>query len=482
MFDRVRTRFAPSPTGDLHLGGLRTALYNYLFAQHHGGDFIVRFEDTDLERNKSNVEKKLLADLRWIGIQIAESVDQPGPYAPYRQSDRLAFYREVGTRLIRQKKAYYCFCTKEQLTQERDQQLQSGKKAPQYSKKCLKLSSEQVQKFLVTQKSHCIRLNIQPKQTIKFLDLVYGEMVFYTEHIEDFVLIKSDNYPTYNFAVVVDDHLMKISHIWRGSDHLSNTPKQILLYQTLDWSIPTFGHLTLIKTTTTTKMSKRRADPMHFLTYYIDQGYLPLGLANYLVLLGWCPDLTQEIFTMDEMIHLFDGQKLNRAQSVFDFGKLNWVNRQHLTTLSSKEFEHSIHSYALAAQNRHTLSKAQLSQMITTVRGQISYFAQIDQAIDTFFVESISYTPEQIVWLKTERATLATFTEALLRLTTWEEQQLGEQLQISQKESSLSKKGFFRLIKVVLTGKPKTFRLKMIIFLLGRDRVLRLLKQLLAQI
>ncbi|HXY11253.1 MAG TPA: glutamate--tRNA ligase [Terriglobales bacterium] len=323
----VRVRFAPSPTGHLHVGNARTALFNWLFARQKGGTMILRIEDTDVERSEARFEDQLIGDLKWLGLDWDEGPDRGGPYAPYRQSDRLEIYREHAERLRAEGKAYLCFCSEEELEKERERRQAEGGQ-PIYSGKCRNLDPEEAKRRRDAGEASAIRLKI-PERPIRFHDIVHGDVEFSSEVVSDPIILRSNGMPVYNYVVVIDDGLMKITHVIRGDDHLSNTPKQVALYEALGWKVPEFAHLSTILGGDRERLSKRHGATS--IQNFRDMGVLPEALENYLVLLGWAPSGgTREIFTPKELIKEFSLQRVTPSSAVFDMEKLYWLNRQYI--------------------------------------------------------------------------------------------------------------------------------------------------------
>ncbi|MFQ6082793.1 MAG: glutamate--tRNA ligase [Candidatus Aminicenantia bacterium] len=332
--NKVRVRFAPSPTGFLHVGNARTALFNWLFARQKNGVFILRVEDTDIERSAEEYEKALIQDLRWLGLDWNEGPDIGGGYGPYRQSKRLEIYQKYTQILLEEGKAYYCFCIPEELEAEREKTLSEGR-TPKYSGKCRNISFQEAKKRIESGEKAAVRLKTPDSGVIKFHDLVRGEVIFNLEGIGDPVLVRSNGLPSYNYVVVIDDHLMKISHVIRGEDHVSNTPRQILVYQALGLSPPIFAHLSMVMGKDNTRLSKRHGATS--IDQFREEGYLASALNNYLALLGWAPPEGQEVLTTEELINLFNLEKVSKSAAIFDYDKLNWMNRQHIKKLSAQE-------------------------------------------------------------------------------------------------------------------------------------------------
>jgi nondiscriminating glutamyl-tRNA synthetase len=323
----VRVRFAPSPTGLLHVGNVRTALYNWLLARHFGGSFILRIEDTDPERSKPKYEKQLMDDLRWLGLEWDEGIDCGGDYGPYRQSDRYGIYQKFAQQLLDEHKAFRCFCSEEELERVRQGQL-AYNATPHYSGRCRHLSAAEIEAHLKKGTPFTLRLRVRPG-SVGFSDLVFGRIEIDTIQISDPVLLRSDTSPTYNFCCVIDDSLMKISHVIRGDGHLSNTHRQILLYEALGAPIPKFAHLSTILGPDGQKLSKRHGATS--VEEFWRQGYLPEALANYLALLGWSsPNDGQEIMSLEEITGLFDLTRVQKNPAIFDVAKLAWMNRSYI--------------------------------------------------------------------------------------------------------------------------------------------------------
>jgi glutamyl-tRNA synthetase/nondiscriminating glutamyl-tRNA synthetase len=323
----VRVRFAPSPTGYVHVGNARTALFNWLYARNQGGKFILRIEDTDAERSKPEYERQLLQDLKWFGLDWDEGPDIGGPHGPYRQSERDSIYLEQVEKLLAQGDAYYCFCTAEQLEAERQEELKAGRQ-PRYSGRCRKLSSEDVSRRRSAGEPAAVRLKVA-ESSFFWDDRVHGPTTISSEVIGDFVILRSEGLPAYNFVVVIDDHLMEITHVIRGDDHISNTPRQLALYRALGWNPPEFAHLSTILGPDRARLSKRHGATS--MESFREMGILPEALRNYLALLGWSPaDGKTEILSTDELIRQFSLDHITKSPAVFDNDKLNWLNRHYM--------------------------------------------------------------------------------------------------------------------------------------------------------
>lgn len=330
----VRVRFAPSPTGFLHVGNARTALFNWLFARQHNGVFILRIEDTDVARSTQEYETMLKEELQWLGLNWDEGPDLGGSYGPYRQSLRLPIYDEYTRGLLKEGKAYYCFCTPQQLEKERKEALSSGR-IPIYSGRCRHLARQEAQQRVAAGEPAAIRLKTPARGTIGYKDLIRGQLSFDLKLIGDPILVRSSGLPAYNYAVVIDDALMKISHVIRGEDHISNTPRQLLVYRALDLTPPQFAHVSLVMGKDGARLSKRHGATA--VAEFKRQGILASALFNYLALLGWAPPEGQEVLSREELVNLFDLTKVSRSSAIFDYDKLYWLNRQHLKHLDPQQ-------------------------------------------------------------------------------------------------------------------------------------------------
>jgi nondiscriminating glutamyl-tRNA synthetase len=323
----LRVRFAPSPTGQLHVGNARTALFNWLHARRHGGTFVLRIEDTDTERSTRASEDSILDDLRWLGLTWDEGPDIGGPFGPYRQTDRFDLYREVTTDLLARGHAYYCFCTTEQLAAERETALAENQ-PPKYSGRCRDIPLDQAAARVAARETAAVRFRVPASRDVTFTDIVRGEVTFSTNVVGDFIIVRSDGRPAYNFAVVVDDVRMAMTHVIRGEDHISNTPRQILIYEALGASVPAFAHLSLVLGPDHAPLSKRHGATS--VAEFRERGFLPESLVNYLALLGWSPGEGEEIVVAAEMARRFDLSKVSHSAAVFDTGKLSWINRHYM--------------------------------------------------------------------------------------------------------------------------------------------------------
>ena len=381
---RVRTRFAPSPTGRMHVGNLRTALYTYLIAKHEGGDFILRIEDTDQERFQEGAIDIIYRTLARTGLIHDEGPDKDGGVGPYVQSERCrqGIYMKYAKQLIEQGDAYYCFCDKERL--ESLKQEVAGKEIVVYDKHCLSLSKEEVQAKLDAGEPYVIRVNMPTEGTTTFHDVIYGDITVNNEELDDMILIKSDGYPTYNFANVVDDHLMGITHVVRGNEYLSSAPKYNRLYEAFGWQVPEYIHCPLITNEEHKKLSKRSGHSSY--EDLIEQGFLSEAVVNYVALLGWSPAEDREIYSLEELVQAFDYRRINKSPAVFDIVKLKWMNGEYIKAMDPDKFYEMAEPYL-----KKTLTKDfDLKKIAAMVKTRIEYFPDIAGLVD-FFEELPEY-------------------------------------------------------------------------------------------
>lgn len=478
MTNEVRVRYAPSPTGQLHIGGARTALFNYLFARHHGGKFIVRIEDTDIERNIEGGELSQLDNLRWLGIDYDESVDIGGPYAPYRQMERLDIYSEHAEKMLAEGHAYKCFCSSEELEAERDRQKEAGIAAPMYNGKCRHLSSEEVAAKEAEGIAHTIRMRVPADVTYTIEDLVRGTVTFESKDVGDWVLVKANGIPTYNYAVVLDDYFMKISHVLRGEEHLSNTPKQIMVFDAFGWTAPKYGHMTLIINESRKKLSKRDESIIQFITQYKNLGYLPEAMFNFFALLGWSPEGEEEIFSKDQLIEMFDEKRLSKSPSMFDTNKLTWMNNQYMKKLSTEEVAAmAIPHLQQAGKLPEQLTSEQqdwADRLVGLYQEQMSFGAEIVELSELFFTVDIPYDDEAMAVLNEEQvpAVMAAFKAQIEQMETFEADGIKAAIKAVQKETGAKGKGLFMPIRVVSTGQTHGPDLPNAIALLGKEKVI----------
>ncbi len=376
---KVRVRFAPSPTGFLHVGNVRTALFNWLWAGHTGGRFVLRIEDTDAERSKPEFEASLMADLRWLGLRWDEGTDLGGPHGPYRQSDRYSIYRRYAEQLINKNKAFYCFCSETELEETRWQQAEAGE-TRRYSGKCRNLPAAEITSRMAAGAIPSIRLRVRPG-FVGFSDLVFGRIEIETSQISDPVIVRSDGSPMYNFCCVIDDVLMRISHVIRGEGHVSNTHRQILIYEALGELPPVFAHLSTVLGPDGQKLSKRHGATS--LEEFRSQGYLPEALVNYLALLGWSPPDGVEVLSTEELIRHFDLTRVSKSPAVFDRAKLDWMNRTYINGLPPTDLARRAEPYFVASglipANPDRAISAWLAKALDVIKTRVDHLDQLPQ-------------------------------------------------------------------------------------------------------
>ncbi len=473
---KVRVRYAPSPTGFLHIGGARSALFNYLFAKKHQGQFIIRIEDTDIERNVAGGEVSQIRDLKWLGIIPDESPLEPNPkYAPYRQMERLTTYQKYADQLIKQGHAYHCYCSEEELERSREEQLANGIAAPQYNRRCLHLSQSEKKAFIDQGRKPVVRIKLNDHLKIDFVDLVRGPVSFNNDDIGDWVLIKSNGIPTYNFAVVIDDYLMDITHVFRGEEHLSNTPKQIQIYQYLNFPIPHFGHMTIIVNDQGKKLSKRDASIVQFMSQYRDMGYLPEAIFNFILLLGWSPEGTQEIFTKQQAIDAFDAKRLSSSPSMFDPQKMNWLNNFYIKQLTEEHYWTMISPFVKSAPGVEHFSETQLKMLSNLFKEQILYGTQIIDLIKPILSPTYAFDDEAKTILSSSegKQALTLFIEKFKLLTTLDGLSIKAIFKSIQAETGLKGKPLFMPVRLKLTGQLHGAELANIIPMLGKNITLQ---------
>ena len=472
--EKVRVRYAPSPTGQLHIGGARTALFNYLFAKHHNGDFIFRLEDTDIARNIEGGEASQLDNLAWLGIHPDESPVNPNPkYAPYRQMERLDIYNKVTQELLDKGCAYRCFCTPEELEVEHTRQTEAGM-APMYNRKCANLTTQETQEKLDAQMPYTIRVRVPEGKTYAFDDMIRGHVSFESADIGDWVLVKANGIPTYNYAVVIDDHTMEISHVFRGEEHLSNTPKQLMLFEMLGWRAPTYGHMTLIVNEDRKKLSKRDETIMQFVSQYKEYGYLPEAMFNFMSLLGWSPEGEQEIFDKETLIKIFDENRLSKSPSMFDKNKLTWVNNRYIKETPLEDIVTLCQPYLEKAYDLSAKDQAWVEQLIATYHDQLSYGQEIVELVELFFQKDLILDEEAKTFMSDETIpnTLAVFKENIQNIEAWDRDHVQAAIKATQKMAGVKGKMLFMPLRIATTGLMHGPDLASSIVLLGQETVL----------
>lgn len=480
MESKLKVRFAPSPTGPFHIGGARSALFNWLVARHAGGTFLVRVEDTDLKRSSKESEENIKDSLKWLGLDWDEGIDVGGSNGPYRQTERLDIYKKVVQRLLDEGKAYYCYCSEEELEASREKQLKEGR-TPVYDDHCRNLTEEQVAQYKKEGRKPVIRLKVRKEGVFAFDDMVRGHVEFQASGVGDFIIVKSDGIPVYNFAVVIDDTLMGVTHVIRAEEHLSNTPRQLAIYEALGAKIPKFGHISLILGADHKKMSKRHGATS--VTEYRNLGYLPEAMVNYLALLGWAPKGEQEIFTIDEMIKQFSMKRVSSNDAVFDIEKLNWINFQYMKKLSPEELLNlTLPFIAKAGYVTLPLSeekKEWLTKVVWYVRDHLYYGAQVAENVKLFFEELQDITDEEclsIMKKETSKIMISAFADALLQLETFDEASVKKVFTSLMKEKGIKGRDAFEPVRIALTGSTHGPGLYDMIVLFGKDKSVKRLQ------
>lgn len=483
----VRLRFAPSPTGYLHIGGLRTALYNYLFAQHNKGKFILRIEDTDQTRFVEGAIENLIESLHWAGIKYDEGVFiengeivQKGDYGPYIQSERLDIYRKYVDELVEAGHAYYCFCSKERLDAVREEQKIKGL-IPKYDGFCRSLTLEEARERIANGEEYVVRLKLPPNKDIKFHDLVRGDITINTDDTDDQVLLKSDGYPTYHMAVVVDDHLMNITHIVRGEEWLPSTPKHVYLYEVFGWEKPTYVHLPTVLNKERKKLSKRHGDVS--VDDFRSKGYLPEGLINYLALVGWSPEDNEEILSMEDMIEKFTFDRVSKTGGIFDKDKLDWVNGHYIRSESIDRItdlsipyliESGLIDKKFAEENREWLKI-----LVDIVREGMHHISEIVEKVSFMFDNEIQVEDEEALEiLKGEytQTILDAMKDELDKVDEIDEEFSNKLMKTIQKATGVKGKNLFMPTRVALSGSLHGPEFAKIIYLLGKENILERIK------
>ena len=469
----VRTRFAPSPTGYMHLGGMRTALYTYLFTRKYGGKFVLRIEDTDQARYVEGATEVIYRTLRDIGLTWDEGPDVGGAYGPYIQSARKDMYRPYAKQLVEQGKAYYCFCTNEALEARRAAAAERGETF-KYDKHCLNIPREEAERRIAAGEPYVIRQNVPTSGEASFDDVIFGHIAVDCAELDDMILIKADGMPTYNFANVIDDHTMGITHVLRGSEYLSSTPKYNLLYEAFGWEKPVYIHLTNIMRDATHKLSKRTGDAYY--EDYIGKGYLMEAIRNYVALLGWNPGDEREFFTMDELIEAFSLEGLSKSPAIFDVNKLTWMNAEYIRRLSVPAFtQHALPYYAQAG-----IAGMDHAVLARILQPRTETFAQIPEMVDFLAKLDEDYSVELFTNKKSKtnpdvaRDVLCAVLPALSALPDWTEEAIHDLLIGMAAERGLKNGTLLWPVRIALAGKQVTPGGAIeIAVLLGREEALR---------
>jgi glutamyl-tRNA synthetase len=470
--NKIRVRFAPSPTGELHLGNARTAIFNWLFARKSGGKFILRIEDTDQERSRPEFQDMILEDLKWLGLNWDEGPEAGGVYGPYLQSERLEIYHHYAKRLQELGHTYQCYCTSEELEIRRKEAQEKGL-APRYDNRCRLLTQAQKSRYETEGRKAVIRFKVEP-DIVKVQDLVRGEVEFDTALFGDFVIFKSDGYPTFHFAVAVDDGLMKISQVVRGEDHLSNTPRHILLFKSLGFGVPQFAHLSMILGPDGSRLSKRHGATS--VGFYRDEGYLSEAMLNYLALLGWSSGDDQEIFSKEDLISRFSIERVVSSPAIFNPEKLRWVGEQHLRNLSLEDL--AVRLVGAFPETFQNISHERLVDVIRFMRERASTLKELRNELEIFLSSPVFNTEESRKALSAPKA--HSILQSILGVL--EKDWTGDSfpvksLSVCQKELGVSGSEFYTLFRLSLTGHPHGPELKEFCPKLGKEEVLERLKK-----
>lgn len=467
---KVRTRFAPSPTGYMHIGNLRTAIFEYLTAKHENGDFILRIEDTDLTRKVDGAIDFIYDTLKICNIDISEGPNNPGEYGPYIQSERLKIYQDYANKLVENGKAYYCFCTEDDLIKMR-KKAEEDKVAFLYDGRCSKLSQEEIAEKLKNNTPYVIRQKM-PKEGISVVnDLVYGEIKVENKVLEDQILIKSDGYPTYNFANVIDDHLMNITHVIRGNEYLSQTPKYNLLYEAFGWEMPTYIHVPMVLGSDGNKLSKRNGDAS-FMDLY-NEGYLPEAIINYLVLLGWSPETNQEIYSMEELIKVFNPKRISKSPATYDIKKLQWFNQKYIKSLSDEEYINYIKPFL----NHDVTNKSEewINKLLLIYKDHISYGKEINDVVNIFFNDEINISKENQEFLESDpmiNEVINCYKEELANLKEWHVEDIANVINIVKEKTGVKGKLLYMPMRIKISGVEHGPELPDEIYLIGKEKVI----------
>lgn len=484
MEKKLKVRFAPSPTGPFHIGGARSALFNWLVARHADGTFLVRIEDTDLKRSTKESEENIKDSLKWLGMNWDEGIDVGGPHGPYRQTERLDLYKTEVQRLLDEGKAYYCYCSAEELEKSRKAQLDAGK-TPIYDEHCRHLTEEEKARYEAEGRKPVVRLKVRKDGVFAFDDMVRGHVEFQAAGVGDFIIMKSDGIPVYNFAVVIDDAFMEVTHVIRAEEHLSNTPRQLAIYEALGYKPPKFGHISLILGEDHKKMSKRHGATS--VTEYRSMGYLPEAVVNYLALLGWTPKGEQEIFTEEELIKQFSMKRVSSNDAVFDINKLNWINFQYMKKLDADQLYDLIvpflvkAGYVDAAVNEE--KKDWLKKVIWFMKDHIYFAGQAADELKFFFEDMPKITDENVLAVMKEETSgklLKAFIEDLKALETFDQAEIKKCFNACMKAQGIKGKAAYEPTRIALTGVTQGPGMFEMMELFGREKTMDRLEAALA--
>jgi len=480
MNNSVRVRYAPSPTGYPHVGNIRTALFNWLFARHYGGSFIVRIEDTDVTRKVEDAVEAIFDSLRWLGLDWDEGPEVGGKYSPYFQSQRLDIYRGLAERLVAQGDAYYCYCSPQRLEAMRAKQMKR-KQPPGYDRHCRDLSQEERAQKEAEGITPVIRFKMPLEGQTRFNDLIRGEVVFENNTLDDFVLLKSDGYPTYHLANVIDDHLMEISHVLRAEEWLSSTPRHLLLYQALGFEPPQFAHLPMLLGPDRAKLSKRHGAVS--IVEYRDQGYLPEVMVNFLALLGWSLDDKTEILSRQELIKNFSLERVSRTAAIFNHDKLNWMNGVYIRNLSLEDFTRRALPFLdrdLPPEVKRPLPTDYVRQIMPLIKERAKTLVEVAELTQFFFIDKLDYDASLLVGKKMNQEStiqaLKVAQEKLEQLAMFGTESLEALLRPLAEELGLKTGQLFGILRVAITGQTAAPPLFQTMAVLGKERCLERIK------
>ena len=471
---KTRTRFAPSPTGFMHIGNLRTAIFEYLVAKHNEGDFLLRIEDTDQTRKVDGAIDFIYNTLDLCNIAIDEGPNNEGEYGPYIQSERLDIYKKYALELVESGHAYYCFCTEEELEEMREK-ANLRHKPFLYDGRCSKLSKEKIEENLKNGVPYVIRQKMPKIGETIVEDVIYGKIKIDNSILDDQILLKSDGFPTYNFANVIDDHLMQITHVIRGKEYLDQSAKYNLLYEAFGWDKPTYIHVPMVLGSDGNKLSKRNGDAS-FMDLY-NEGFLPSAIVNYLVLLGWSPSENKEMFTMEELIKAFDPKRIGKSPSTYDIKKLEWFNAKYIRELSDEDYLAFIRPYL--SYDVSDKPKEWVDKLLTIYKDHLSYGKQINELVKMFFEEEITISKENEEFLASDEnipLVIKTYYEELKALPVWEPEKIAEVINIVKEKTGVKGKLLYMPIRIKISRVEHGPELPDEIYLLGRDAVLNRLK------
>lgn len=468
---KVRTRFAPSPTGYMHIGNLRTALYEYLIAKHDGGDFILRIEDTDQEREVAGAVDMIYDVMNKTGLVYDEGPDRPGNVGPYIQSKRLSIYKEYADRLVELGGAHYCFCDEETINKAREE---SENEELGYIDPCKNLSLEEARQRIANGEKYVVRQTIPSTGITSFEDEVYGHIEVENAGLAEGVLLKSDGYPTYNFANIVDDHLMNITHVVRGNEYLSSTPKYNLIYQAFGWDVPTYIHCPPVMKDEKHKLSKRNGDASY--QDLVKKGFLNEAILNYIALLGWSPEGEKEIFTLDELVKEFDIKRISKSGAIFDMNKLKWINSQYMKKLSTEELVELCKPFLEETYDLSDKDEQWIASLVEVHKDHISYGEEIVEQVKLFFEDEISLNEEAKEFMKDETIphTLEVFKAKLAEVPeeNFTQENIFACIKATQKEAKVRGKMLYMPLRIATTGIMHGPDLAASIMLLGKNKVL----------